>query len=32
LARPEGLWPSEVMKRELRAHEEDMTEMSVAAD
>jgi branched-chain amino acid transport system permease protein len=31
LARPEGLWPSEIMKRELRAHEE-MTEFSGAAD
>lgn len=33
LSRPEGLWPSEVMKRELRAHEEvEMTELSGAAD
>jgi branched-chain amino acid transport system permease protein len=32
LAKPEGLWPSAVMKRELHAHEEEVAEISGVAD
>jgi len=32
LRRPEGLWPSAIMKRELHAHEEEIADLAGAAD